>query len=448
MNEFLYGLTGLIVTPFEPMYHNARQDYNRAIQQYPIIIVYCRNKCDVSNAVLWSRKHQVPLRIRSGGHNYEGYSNGDYVLVIDVSMMNNIAISEEKKQVYVEGGVNNRQIYSYLSQEGYPFPGGTCPDVGLSGYTLGGGWGLSCRLFGLGCDNLEEIELVNYEGEMIKADHFHNSDLFWACRGAGGGNYGVIVSMTFRLPPKVEMVTLIDIAYRHVSPKEQEKFLKTWQEWLQTADRRITLQSRIYNSDQDGLAMLTRGIFYGDPDEAKQEVEEFLALEGAEYSIEYVSFLEAVTIIGSIYPSSEKFYSVSRFVINDFDEDEISQIVGLIRKRPQGSVFAGISLYALGGQVAETDVEDTAFYYRNAHYIIWLNTVWRDNSFKRENKEWISRQYPTLAEITTGSYVNFPYNKLPDYPEMYYGRHIHTLRKIKQKYDPEDVFTFPQGIEE
>jgi FAD/FMN-containing dehydrogenase len=93
MDDFLYGLTGDIVTPFESIYNEARQGFNVAIQQYPLIIVYCKNKQDVSNAVIWSRKHRIPIRIRSGGHNYEGYSNGNCTLVIDISALNSMCIN-------------------------------------------------------------------------------------------------------------------------------------------------------------------------------------------------------------------------------------------------------------------------------------------------------------------------------------------------------------------
>ena len=370
LKDFLYGLTGHIVTPFDPIYSEARQGFNRAIQQYPLIIVYCLNIRDVSNAVIWSRQHCVPIRIRSGGHNYEGYSNGDCTLVIDVSRMNDMNIDECTDQLYVESGVTNMQVYGFVSSKGYVFPGGTCPTVGVSGYTLGGGWGLSCRYFGLGCDSLEEIEMVNYEGAVIKANQQNNSDLFWACRGAGGGNFGIIVSMTFRLPPRINKVTLIEIDYLNVSSEEQEEFLHTWQKWLKTADNKITLISRIYNSVNDGLAMLVRGIYYGVPEDAQRIIEDFLELDGAEYNIEYVTFIEAVTIIGSAYPSSEKFQAVSRFVLRNFNCNEISEIVRLIKERPQGSVFAGISMYALGGSVSEIGVCDTAFFYRNEKFII------------------------------------------------------------------------------
>ncbi len=446
MNDFLFGLTGDIVTPFQPIYDEARQGFNRAVQLFPLIIVYCRNKRDVVNAVLWSKKHEVPIRIRSGGHNYEGYSSGDCTLIIDISRMYHIEIDECKNQLTVQSGVTNKQVYEYVSAKGYPFPGGTCPTVGVSGYALGGGWGLSCRNFGLGCDSLGEIELVNYEGNIIKADREHHSDLFWACQGAGGGNFGVIVSMTFWLPPKVNFVTLIEIDYLKVTSKEQEKFLLIWQEWLKTADPRITLISRIYNSPADGLAMLVRGIFYGKPEEAKQIMEAFLTLDKAEYNIEYMTFLEAVTIIGSAYPPFEKFQSVSRFVYRDYTCAERAELAELIRERPCGSVFAGLSMYALGGRVSEVERKDTAFYYRDAHYIIWLETVWEENRYAAANREWIYNRFPYLESLTTGSYVNFPYNKLPDYLEEYYGMHANELKRIKIKYDPENIFSFPQGI--
>ena len=447
MNSNLHGLTGRIVIPADPCYNEARQDYNRAIQQYPLIINYCRDKWDVANAVLWSKKYRVPLRIRNGGHNYEGYSNGDCTLIIDVSEMTDLDLDEGKNLLYVQSGVTNGLVYEFVSSKGYPFPGGTCPTVGVGGYAMGGGWGLSCRYLGLGCDSLQEIELVNGDGGILKASRNRNEDLFWACRGAGDGNFGVVVSMTFRLPPKVDKVTLIEIDYLHRTSKEQEAFLDVWQKWLQNADPRITLISRIYNSVNDGLAMLARGIFYGGPDEAKQIVKPFLELAGAEYRFRYVTFLEAVTIIGSTYPPFEKFQSASRFVLQDFSKREISELVGLIRSRAEGSDFAGLSMYALGGRVREVEEDETAFFYRKAHFIVWLETVWEENRFAKENREWVYERFPALAAATTGSYVNFPYNKLPNFLEEYYGTHVRKLKWIKERYDPSHVFSFPQGIQ-
>ncbi|WP_313347175.1 FAD-binding oxidoreductase [Sedimentibacter sp.] len=447
MAEFLDGLTGEIVLPFDLSYDELRQGYNSAVQKYPFVIVYCFMICDVSNAVKWAMRHSMPIRIRSGGHNYEGYSNGNCTLVIDLSYLRSIKIDECKELIYIECGATNKDVYEFVSSKGYPFPGGTCPTVGVSGYSLGGGWGLSCRYLGLGCDSLVEIELVDFEGEIIKANNNCNTDLFWAIRGAGGSNFGVVVNMTFKLPEPVDKVTLIEIDYLNVDSEEQEKFIALWQAWLNNADNRMTLISRIYNSEADGLAMLVRGIFYGRPAEAKIILENFLMLDNAVYSIEEVTFLEAVEIIGSSYPEHEKFKSASRFVLKLFNNTEIKNIVNLIEERADGSVYAGLSMYALGGKVSDIGIDDTAFYYRNAKYIVWLETVWEENLYSEANKDWIKNRFPYLKSITTGSYINFPYMELDNYLKEYFGCHKEKLKCIKEKYDPLNIFSFPQGIE-
>lgn len=439
-------LTGHVVTPDDPLFQELRQVYNRSIQKCPLAIVFCQNPTDVSNAVLWSRSHDVPLRIRNGGHNYEGYSTGNGVLDIDLSEMNQISIDEEAHLLTVQGGVKNRQLYDFVSSKGYPFPGGTCPTVGVSGYALGGGWGLSCRYLGLGCDSLVEIRMVNSEGSILTASLQENPDLFWACRGAGGGNFGVIVSMTFRLPRKVNKVTLVEIRYPHADTEKQSFFLQTWQDWLKDADPRITLVSRIYNSLEEGLAILARGIFYGPPEEALGIIAPLTELGGAKYNLKYLTFLEAITIIGDFYPPFEKFKSASRFILRDFNSCECLKIAGLIKERPRGSVYASLSFYALGGRVSEVPADETAFYYRNARYITWLDTVFEE--CKCENAAWVAEKFSYLKSVTKGSYVNFPYGGLPCFLEEYYGTHVCRLKAVKEKYDPFNIFTFPQGIDE
>ena len=446
MDSIFQGLTGRIVLPNSPLYNESRQDWNRAIQQYPVVIDYCQSETDVANAVVWARERKVPIRIRSGGHNYEGFSNGNCTLVIDISEMNAMEIDECEGMLRAQAGISNEQVYSFVSSRGYPFPGGTCPDVGVSGYVTGGGWGLSCRMLGLGCDSLLKIRMVDAQGKVLTASKKRNPDLFWALRGAGGGNFGVVTGMSFRLPPKVDRVTLIEVDYLHVSSQEQVQFLQTWQHWLQIADDRMTLLARIYNSPGDGLAMLVRGIFYGEPEEAKCILRCFLALKNAEASLEYVSFLEAVTIIGSGYPPYEKFESVSRFALRELTQKECEALAEIVSRPPRGSVFAGISLYALGGRVADIKVNETAFFYRRAGYILWLETVWEENRFARENMDWIKWWLPCFASMTEGSYINFPYDMLEHYLEEYYGAHANMLRIIKEKYDPCNVFDFPQGI--
>lgn len=444
MNQYFNGLTGKLITRKSPFYNEARQVWNRAIQRYPLAIVYCNDKNDVANAVIWARHHCVPIRIRSGGHNYEGYSTGNDVLVIDVSNLNSIGIIDN--HLYVDGGINNKQLYDFISSEGYPFPGGTCPTVGLSGYASGGGWGLSCRLLGLGCDSLVELELVDAEGRIIKANSVENKELFWACRGAGGGNFGIIVSMVFRLPPKVDMVTFFQFHYPDADQNKQAKFIGVWQKWLNDLDQRMSAQANVYHSQEDDFAISGRGLFYGTEAEAQCLLQPIISLGGCRLTLEYLSFYEAITQIGEIYPDSEKFKSTGRFVVKPLNPQEIYEAAGLIRAVPIGSVFSSINLYSLGGKVSEKSPDETAFFYRDASYIILIQSVWEEAQYALDNKRWVSRKFKYLKSITQGSYINFPYSGLLDYNAAYYGGNVKRLRLVKSKYDPENVFRFPQSI--
>lgn len=447
MDKYDYkGLSGKVITPDDPAYEEARQEWNRAIQKYPLAIVYCYQNSDISNAILWARKHCVGIRIRSGGHNYAGYSTGNDVLLIDVSKMNEISLNERRNTVTAQGGVNNGQLYEYLGERGYPFPSGTCPTVGLSGIMLGGGWGYSCRLFGLVCDSLLELELVNYRGELLVANEHKNTDLYWACRGAGGGNFGVVTSMTFRLPPKVDKVTFFEMRSPDTSSETQAAFLDTWQNTLVGLDERLGMQASVNNSLEEGMYAAGRGLFYGPPEEALALLAPFTRIEGLSINLQYMTFLEAVEKIGASYPSSEMFKNGAGYVYRAFTAQELQNIVSLIQERANGSVFAGISVYALGGQVSAISSEETAYYYRNAHYIILIQSVWTDPAYANENTRWVERKFKYLQALTEGAYINFPYSELKQYELAYFGANVPRLSCIKEKYDPLHVFAFPQGI--
>lgn len=445
-NIYYEGLTGEIITPCDEQYEEARQEWNRAIQKFPKVIVYCYNKNDVINAILWAQEKDMKIRIRTGGHNYEGYSIGNDVLVIDISRMNKLKLNKQKGVLKIEGGVINSQIYELLGNEGYPFPSGTCPTVGAAGLTLGGGWGLSCRYFGLACDNLLSLEIIDYTGNVIIANENCNSDLFWACRGSGGGNFGIVTSMTFKIPERVDRVCLIKFHCPNATKEMMGEFLEIWQNWLIDLDERITVVSRLYNSKEDGKEILGTGIFYGLPEEADEILEPFTYIEGMEISIEYITFLEAIEDIESAYPDFEKFKSTGRFVYKNYNEDEIYNIVDTIKDRPKGSILTGLSLYALGGKVKDVSKYETAFYYRNAKYIIGIQSVWENSKYAEDNINWVKEKFRYIKSVTKGSYINFPYKNLKCYDKEYYGKNACRLKEVNEKYDPYNIFKFPQSI--
>lgn len=435
-----------IILPYCPSYHTARQVFNRSIQKYPSAILYCESEAEAALAVRHAARLGQTIRVRSGGHNYEGYCVGDEVLTIDTSLLKNVQICENTHTVKIGSGVLNGQLYRSLSQFGYPFPSGTCPTVSAAGLTQGGGWGHSARMFGLACDSLVETELVDAGGRLIVANKNSNPDLFWALRGGGGGNFGIVTSLTYRLPPKVRHVTFIDIEYYRIQEPTAFCFFQAWQEWTSHNESRFTPNSRIYNSARNGMGIYLRGFFYGSFEEAQASVRPFLDICGAKATFRTVTFEEAMEIDASIYPSSEKFRFAGRFADRCFCDSQIHSILRLIKNRAEGSTYASVALYAMGGNVRCKSPCDTAFFYRNANYIIGIETIWDTPFFEPDNLAWIFFRFQLLRSLTLGSYINFPYLHTDHYMRAYYGGNAERLIRIKEQYDPKNLFSFPQSI--
>lgn len=432
-------LTGKVVTPYDKEYPFLRLVYNRAINKFPIALVYCYNDFDISNAIKWCRKNKVELRIRTGGHNYEGYSTANAVLVIDTTYMNNVYIDTTKDIAKIQAGTRLWKVYSTLAKEGYAFAGGTCPTVGISGLVLGGGIGLSSRIFGLTSDNLLSLNLIDSRGSSIKANKQVNSDLFWACNGAGSGNFGVATNYTFKIH-KVNKVTVIQLRWDKTS---RSKFMELWQHWLKTADRRI---SCFAGFNKEGIYL--NAFFYGYEYEAKEVLKDFLLLPNLleESSFKYVSFIDAVKDIGAFYVPPNRFKATGRFVYKPLSKENINRLVDYVDASPDGAV-CNIRLYTLGGAINEVPIDASAYFYRNASYILGITAEWEKDIKEGLYINWVNQVFNYMKPLTHGSYVNFPYSELKYYGYEYWGKNYCKLREVKSKYDPDNFFRFQQSIE-
>lgn len=440
-------LTGEVITKDHSRYEECRQQWNRAIEKYPLAIVYCSCEEDIVNAIKWARENHIEIRIRSGGHHYEGFSTGEDVLVIDVSRFNKIEIDEIKRVVYIDGGVRNRELYDKLCSKGYPFPGGGCPTVGVVGYTLGGGWGYSARFLGLGCDSLLEAQIINYNGEKIVASDFENKDLFWALRGSGGGNFGVVTKMVFKIPQKVLGATLINIEYPNRKFEDIVSILETYQTMYDELDYRVNFKLSIYNSKIDGIGVKIIGIFYGTEKDALEVISPLVKSKGnSKIDLKYMAIDKVNKTIQDAHPDYESYKSSGRFVVRDYRQDELFNVIKIIENPPLGCIYTAITFYGLGGMVSEVDIEKTAFCYREAKFILGFQTVWENPMDAEVNKQWMIKKFEFIKTITKGSFVNFPMAELDHYKGEYYGEHAQRLVEIKEKYDPKGIFEFPQGL--
>lgn len=449
MKDFNYnGLTGKIITKDNEDYNKSILSWNRAINKLPLVIVYCYKEVDVINSIKWAIKNSLEFRIRSGCHSYEGFSTDNDVLVIDISNLKKIEINQKELYVKLGAGITNKEAYEELGKIGYAFPGGGCPTVGTSGLILGGGWGYSSRFLGLASDSLIEAEIINYKGEKLILSNKKNKDLFWAIQGSGGASFGIITSVTLKLKEKVNNGTLIYINYPNISNEKMVEILIKLQILYNDLDRKMNLKTSIYNSTLNGRGIKIVGLFYGKSDDAKFILKDLLNItENVEIILEDKSIFECNKWIQDTHPEFEKYKSTGRFVFRDYTEKEILSLINIIDNKVEGSIYTAISFYGLGGAVKDIGKEETAFYYRDAKFILGFQTVWEDDKYAEKNKKWLLDNFKVMKELTIGSFVNFPLKELENYEEEYYGKNIDRLRKIKEKYDPNNIFKHPQSIQ-
>lgn len=446
-------LTGKVIHPKDADYDQARRvsNYYSSKYQFPHAIVYCQNADDVQNAVKWARCRSMPIRVRSGGHNHEAFSTGTGV-VIDVSEMKKLSVDKATRTITVQPGMTGGELYTALFKEGLTQAGGTCEDVGISGLVLTGGMGPLLRREGLTCDNVLSLEIVDAEGKLLHIDDQNEyKDLFWACRGAGGGNFGVVTSITLRVHP-AEDVTWFNIGWDWSQPVD--KIFAAWQDFFGGNDNRwfshIDLWPKAFPVDQfKKQPIKVLGVFYGSPEEAKRELAPLLSIgKPTEQKIEKVNWHQAIKEFEdstSVFITDKPEYkSTGAFAMEPLPPEAIQKIISTLETT--SSPLFNVLLFSMGGKTAEIAPTATAYYYRKAKFFVDYSIQWLHSEDHKNQIQEIDALRHSLLPYTTGNYTGNPDRSMSDFLTAYYGENAPRLRCIKKKYDPQNIFHFEQSI--
>ena len=436
------GLTGRIVLKDSPDYGEARQVYNARFQKFPEVIVYCSHPEDVVNAILWVRTQGIPLRVRDGGHSYEGFSLVNGGLIIDVSEMCDIQINNKQGTVRIGTGCRLINIYETLWQAGVTIPGGTCPTVGISGLTLGGGYGFLSRYMGMTCDSLIEVEMVTAHGKIIRANSGENTELFWACRGGGGGNFGVVTAFTFQTYP------IGDVARCRMTWdfNALATVVDYWQHWAPHIDARLTSLLALPAPGQGDLRFT--GIFVGTEEELRQITAPFQnAVPPKTIEIDTHTWIEAVILFAGTPVKQEWFKNSSAYVYEPLSTEALQTLTDNLKAAP-GPINV-LALDAYGGAIAQIPVDATAFFHRLPLFSMQYQSYWTQEAQEtqaEQNINWIERFRTSMLPYTRGAYCNYCDRLILDWPTAYFGTNFPHLQTVKRMYDPENLFRFPQSI--
>jgi FAD/FMN-containing dehydrogenase len=426
----------------------------RYMDTRPSGIAVCVLPQDAAACVTWARENGVPFAVRSGGHNYAGFSTSDG-LIIDVKGMRSVTVDPDTGTATVAGGANNADVGVGLKAYGVYFPGGRCPTVGVSGLTLGGGWGFSCRHLGMTCDSLVSTEIVTASGDIVTASETENPDLFWAVRGAGGGNFGVHTGFTFRVVPAAD-VTVFRLAW---SGGDTAALVDAILRMQLHAPRELGLrlavvsQSRMPLSQPAPLDVNTIGLYWG----SRAELEELLApverVQTAQTrSVERMSFPAAREFLAATTPSGA--YQVkSGFFRGTLPAQGLATMLEWITAMPGVPSRAQEStgaVFCWGGKVNDLPPDANAFVHRGADFLFKGEALWEPEDAPEliaANLEWLEGYYAAMQPyLSGGAYQNFPDRGLTDWPRAYYGDNLPRLVEIKRAWDPDNLFRFAQSI--
>jgi FAD/FMN-containing dehydrogenase len=442
-------LTGRIVRPNDPGYANASLGWDELFVHYPLVIVYAQNTQDVVNALTWARQHDVALRVRSGGHSLEGWSNVDNGIVIDVSELKSAHIDTASRIATVGAGLSQLEAVTALAKQDLAVTTGTEGTVGLSGATLGGGFGFLTRYLGMACDSLMAAEIVVASGadcaKVITADVKNNSDLLWALRGAGNGNFGIVTSLTYKAAP-LKSVAYVQATWEGLT--DLQGVFDAWQRTALTADNRLGTQLEIHR----GQILLFGVLAEGSEAEAKKLLAPILSVGKPVVSVQVGNWGDVYAgfqIPTEAEPANWKFFS--QFTTEPFPKKAISLIASFMRDAPSDD--SNFFTQAFGGAVRRSPRGGTAFPHRDALFYSEPGAGWgtrgqagSGDAITPQAQAWIAEFSQALRPYVNGAYVNVPNIGMQDWETAYWGSNVDRLRKIKAKYDPHNIFQYEQSI--
>ncbi|MFJ9783800.1 FAD-binding oxidoreductase [Amycolatopsis sp. NPDC101161] len=426
-------LTGSLLRPGTDGYDSAKRAFNPLFDgNNPVAVAKVTSAQDVQTCVQ-AAAGRLTLAARSGGHSYAGYSVPESGLVVDVSGMNKVEIRDT--QAVIGAGAKLKDVYAGLAAAGRALPAGSCPTVGIAGLTLGGGIGVLARKYGLTCDHLSSAQVVTADGKLVTASATSEPDLFWALRGGGGGNFGIVTEFTFDTDPAPNL-TVFSL---HFPAGSATGVLGAWQQWI--AAMPPELWANIVVSGGSPVQCRVGGCYVGAPAGLNTLLNNLTANAGARPTQRTVKALDYLGAMNYFSGSSarQSFVASSRIITSPVDP---AKVVALADGR------AGMDLLidGLGGKVAEPAKDATAFWHRDALASV---QIYAPATAKTRAKVAASVEEVVAGLAAAGAgggYVNYIDPTLPDWKAAYYGDNAKRLGDVAKKYDPFNVFRFGQGV--
>jgi FAD/FMN-containing dehydrogenase len=442
------AVAGRVLRPGESGFRAASEPFNkRFAKTIPSGVVSVATTDDVVCALDWARETGVEVAARGGGHSFAGHSVNSG-LVIDLRALNTVSADGSTGFVTAGGGALMSDVYTAIQPYEMAFALGNGASVGIAGLTLGGGNAATSRKFGLTADALVATTIVTADGQILRCDATENADLFWACRGGGGGNFGINVSLTFQAQPVSDGATYLLLWDRADAPK----VFSVLQETVRQAPDEFAARIGVNTTGGSDTVVSAIGQYLGPVNELRDILDPVLSVaQPVRTDIAARTFWEAKDYLLH-ETAAGAFAARTNFANEPLPDEAIATMLSWIDRWPGSGNpdGGGAALFSWGGAVSRVSTTDTAVAHRDALFMLSLDTSWGEldePALVEANLRWLAGLREALAPyVSDGAYLNFADPDLVDWRTAYHGVNYPRLLEIKRKRDPDGVFTFDQGI--
>ena len=453
-------IAGDVILPGSPAYELARKP---AIARFhavrPRAVVRCRTPADIAETIWFASRCGLRTAARSGGHCLAGRSSTQGV-VIDLTPMRSVSVSGGAATV--GAGARLGDMYDSLGSHGLTVPAGCGPAVGIAGLTLGGGFGILGRVYGLTCDHLVGAQVVLADGRVIDCDDHREPELFWALRGAGGGNFGVVTSLTFSTVP-APPATSFHLVWPHV---HAAKVIEAWQAWAPAAPDELAaslLVTAAFDAGQQPVVHLF-GAMLGTESATAALLGELVARAGANPAsavsahMPYRQTKRYLAELGDQMggtsrgqrPEQRHPFGKSEFFTRALPAEAITALVHNLEKGRIHGQSRELDFTPWGGAYNRLPAQATAFAHRDALFLLKHTVIVDPGASAAEAdaaRRWLTRSWASVHRWGSGGvYPNFPDPDLRNWARAYHGNNYERLLRIKARYDPGNFFRFHQSL--
>jgi FAD/FMN-containing dehydrogenase len=451
IDSFRARLRGALHLPGTPGYDESRALWNGMIDRRPAMVARCLGVADVIAGIAFAREHRLLLSIKGGGHNISGLAMCDGGLVLDLSAMRGVWVDAPNRMARAQAGCLLGDVDRETQVHGLAAVLGFVSATGISGLTLGGGFGYLTRRFGWTTDNVTGMEMVTADGRVVRANESENPELFWALRG-GGGNFGVVTAIDYRLHPVGPTITGGVIAW---TADRAPAVLELFRELYETGPVELTLAAMLRKAppapwitpEAHGTPMVGLVVCHSGSVEAGEALATRMRAIGPTIGdiVQPRPYAMQQALLDATQPKGRRYYWKSEYLA----KLEPGLLDGLIQHAATiPSPHSAAILFAIGGALNQLPADHSPVGNRDAAVVLNLTSQWERAEDDAANIEWTRAAWRDLRRFSTGgTYINFlTEEETGDRIQAAYGAHLVRLASVKAQWDPDNQFRMNKNI--